>query len=322
MPDEGFLNDVQGAFFRNGLWHLYFLYNSDARYDASGNQVGGNGSEWYHVTTADWVQWNYEGVAIHKYKTEWGDVASGSIYVDSDNSFGKGEDAIIVFATAYCGDKGQNVMGYYSTDNGYNFLPLKTDPIIKHVGDAKTDFRDPYLFKVNNTWILYMAEGDKFGIYTASSPLGEYRYVDGYYAPNVLLECPALFELDVNQDPNNKKWVLFYGGNGGKDSTTGTYASVGYLTDKYVFKPEHENIRVDYGPDYYRAKMFLNETKDSSYVLGNAWMGNWSYATRVPNDGRFGSISLTRKISLFKANNKYYLKNEGLDSCLIILAIQ
>ena len=310
MPDNGFLNDVQGAFYRNGIWHMYFLYNGDAKYNSNGDQIGGNGTEWYHVTTKDWVKWNYEGVAIHKYKTAWGDVASGTIYIDFDNRFGKGKDAVIVFATAYGGDKGQNVMGYYSTDNGYTFSPLQTDPILRHVGGSDTNFRDPYLFRMGDTWVIYMAEGDKFGIYTSNNPLSGYSYIDGYYAPHPLLECPSLFKLNVNGDQNNQKWVLFYGGNGGDDATTGTYASVGYLTDKYAFKAEQENIRVDYGPDFYGAKMFSNEFGNNDFVYSNAWMGNWGYATKVPNEGRIGAISLTRKITLRHDGVKYCLNND------------
>lgn len=315
MPDNGFLNDVQGAFYRNGIWHMYFLYNADAKYNSNGDQIGGNGTEWYHVTTKDWVKWNYEGVAIHKYKTAWGDVSSGTIYIDFDNRFGKGKDAVIVFATAYGGDKGQNVMGYYSTDNGYTFSPLQADPILRHVGGSDTNFRDPYLFRMGDTWVIYMAEGDKFGIYTSNNPLSGYNYIDGYFAPHALLECPSLFKLNVNGDQNNQKWVLFYGGNGGDDATTGTYASVGYLTDKYVFKAEQENIRVDYGPDYYGAKMFSNEFNNNDFVYSDAWLGNWGYATKVPSDGKIGSLSLIRKTTLLRDGATYRLNNELLGVC-------
>lgn len=201
-------------------------------------------------------------------------------------------------------------MGYYSTDNGYTFSPLQTDPILRHVGGSDTNFRDPYLFRMGDTWVIYMAEGDKFGIYTSNNPLSGYNYIDGYFAPHALLECPSLFKLNVNGNQNNQKWVLFYGGNGGDDATTGTYASVGYLTDKYAFKAEQENIRVDYGPDFYGAKMFSNEFGNNDFVYSNAWMGNWGYATKVPNEGRIGAISSTRKITLRHDGVKYCLNNE------------
>ena len=316
MPTAGFLNDVQGAFYRDGIWHLYFLYNGDARYDNQGNQIGGNGSEWYHVTTSDWVKWKYEGVAIHKYKTAWGDIASGSIYIDFDNRFGKGANTVIVFATGYGGDKGQNIMGYYSTDNGYNFSPLQSDPIMRHpTNDPNTNFRDPFLFRMGDTWVMYVAEGDKIGMYTSKTPMGGYRYVGGYFPPHPLLECPALFTMDVNGNDKDKKWVLFYGGNGGDEFTTGTYASVGHLDNNYVFIEEQKDIRVDQGPDWYGAKMFGNAEGTNAYVLGSAWIGNWGYATKVPSDGKIGSLSLIRRTTLLRDGATYRLNNELLGVC-------
>lgn len=308
MPDIGMMSDIQGGFYRDGLWHIYFLYNGDARFDSSGNNTGGNGTEWYHVTTADFVRWNYEGVAIHKYKTEWGDIATGTIYEDKKNEFGKGNNALIAFATAYGGDKGQNTMVYYSTDGGYNFVPLQTTPIMQHPA-GQSDFRDPFIFKQGSNWVVYMAEGNKFGVYVSSNPTSGYVYKGEYNAPNSILECPNLFQLNVNGDPNNKKWVIVYGGNGGDDMTTGTYMSVGNLDANYVFVPEQENIRLDMGPDFYGSKVWADSTSSdlSDHLLGAGWVSNWGYATQVPNAGRIGAMSMTREYKLLYFNSKYSL---------------
>ncbi|KAA8348750.1 glycoside hydrolase family 32 protein [Leuconostoc mesenteroides] len=316
MPDVGFMNDIQSAFYRNGLWHLYFLYNADSRLDSDGNQTGGNGTEWYHVTTADWVKWNYEGVAIHKYKTNWGDVATGTIFEDVGNYFGKGQNTLIALATGYGGDKGQNTMAYYSTDNGYNFTALQSEPVLKNGQPDGTypDFRDPFLFHMDNKWIMYMAEGAKFGVYVSDNPTSGYAYKGSYNAPNSLLECPNLFVMNIDGDKNNQKWVLFYGGNGGDETSTGTFASVGHLDNNYVFVPEQENIRIDRGPDFYGSKVFADTSVSdvNDHVLSVGWVGNWGYSTMVPNDGRMGNGSLTRSIKLHKTDNNYWFSNDIL----------
>ena len=77
-----------------------------------------------------------------------------------------------------------------------------------------------------------------------------------------------------------------------------------------VFVSEQDNIRVDNGPDFYGSKMFLDKNGGHNYVLGNAWEGNWGYSTKLPNEGRMGSISLTRKIKLLKNGNTYSLFSE------------
>jgi len=199
MPDIGFMNDIQSGFYRKGIYHLYFLYNGDSRLDPEGNQKGGNGTEWYHVTTKDWVKWNYEGVAIHKYKTDWGDVATGTIFEDIGNYFGKGKDALVAFATGYGGAKGQNTMAYYSTDDGYTFEPLSSEPILRNGQPDGTypDFRDPFIFHMDNKWIMYIAEGSKFGVYVSDNPTSGYAYTGAYIAPNGLLESPLYKKIQM-----------------------------------------------------------------------------------------------------------------------------
>lgn len=314
MPDAGFMNDIQSAFFRNGIWHIYFLYNNDAKFDENGNQIGGNGSEWYHATTSDFVKWNYEGVAIHKYKTDWGDVATGTIFEDTYNIIGNGAGVLYAYATGYGGDKGQNTMVFFSKDDGYTFSPLQSTPVLPNsqpVG-SYPDFRDPFIFHIDNKWVIYMAEGGKFGVYTSDKPFSGYTYQGAYNAPHGVLECPNLFKMNVNSDSQKQKWVLFYGGNGGDDVSTGTYASIGYLNSNYVFVPEQENIRIDRGPDFYGSKVFEDKTSGDvhDHVLSVGWASNWGYATKVPNNGRIGNASLARILRLNQTDSNYYITTE------------
>ncbi|AKX34289.1 levanbiose-producing levanase [Spiroplasma litorale] len=303
MPDFGMMNDIQGAFFREGKWHLYFLYNKDAKLMSNGINLGGNGTSWYHVTTIDFINWKYEGVAIEKYITEWGDVATGSIYEDFDNDFGFGSNAIIAYATAYS-DKGQNTMVYYSIDNGYKFNPIVDYPI--QLNNGKKDFRDPQILKMKDDYIIYLAENDRFGIYASKNPLGNFENIGYLKMPYPTLECPNLFKINVTNSASDEKWVLIYGGNEGDDRlTTGTYYSVGHIENK-IFIPEQNPKRVDFGPDFYGAATWKNN-KNSLFISG--WMSNWNYATSVPNQGKVGNMSLVRKLNLFKKYNEYTLES-------------
>ncbi|WP_075058271.1 glycoside hydrolase family protein [Spiroplasma litorale] len=79
-PTTGMMNDIQGGFYRDGKWHVYFLQNADGIFDSSGANHGKFGSVWYHVTTIDWINWNYEGPAVPKFTTKYGDQASGTFF--------------------------------------------------------------------------------------------------------------------------------------------------------------------------------------------------------------------------------------------------
>ena len=303
-PAGTFMNDIQSGFYRGGVWHIYYLYNADFGW-------GGNGSEWYHVTTTDWVKFKDEGVAIHKYKTDWGDIASGTIWEDTDNVMGLGNTAIFALATAYGGDKGQNTMIYVSVDGGYNFKAFQDTPIMTHP-EGQEDFRDPYIFRKDGNFIVYHAENNKFGVYTSNTLNGAYTFRGSYNAPHPLLECPNLFELNVNGDTNNKKWVLLYGG--AEDLLgTGTYASVGHLDVNYVFVAEQESIRVDFGTEFYASKPFADTTASdvNDHLLCLGWAGNWGYVGSVPRETRGGvGATSTRMLKLTNENGSYDLKSD------------
>ncbi|QEH62268.1 levanase [Spiroplasma chinense] len=329
-PDQGMMNDIQGGFFRDGVWHIYFLQNADGDFDKYGFNHGVDDSVWYHITTKDWINWTYEGPGIPKNTPNFRDQATGTFYEDKQNIFGydknyiEGKDAkTIMAATTSFSKKGQNIMMWYTLDNGYTFTSVKPEPILWNPG-ASEHFRDPYFFirkdkEGNNVFIMYLAEDDHFGVWVSNKPTSDYKKIGKYFAKHPMLECPNLFEMKV-QGTNEKKWVLFYGGNGihGKDAdglSIGTYYVVGTLDENFVFieEPGQETKRLDFGPDYYAAKLMTlkQENTDMDSLLTTGWVSNWSYNFAVPNDGRYGNMSLAREIKLIKTvDGRYELKNE------------
>lgn len=306
-PISTSMNDIQTGFYDGEKWHLYYLYNADIAW-------GGNGTEWYHVTTTDWVKYKNEGVAVHKYQTGYGDIATGTMWEDNTNVVGKGVGTKFAMATGYGGANGQNTMLYYSTDGGYQYQPYQAEPVLRHA-EGEEDFRDPFLFYMDGKFICYMAENNKFGVYVSDKINEGYVYKGAYVAPHPLLECPNLFVMDVNGDPNNKKWVCIYSGNGGDDMQTGMYASVGHLDSNYVFQPEQEDIRIDWGPDFYAAKPFADTTTGdvNSSVLIVGWLGSWGYVGNVPRESRNGvGASTCRRIKLEYTGGKYDIKSDIL----------
>ncbi|AOG60227.1 levanbiose-producing levanase [Spiroplasma helicoides] len=337
----GMINDISGAYFKDGYWHVYFLYNWEARYNEQGEQVGGNGTEWYHVMTKDWINWEYKGVAVKKWH-DWGDAAAGTLYEDVDGDFGavvpsnlKGENqkgGFVAFATAYGGEKGQNIMAFYSKPEnyGFDFDLIQKEPILKNGKEEGTypDFRDPFFLKKDGKFYLYISETDKFGVYESETPLGNYKKIGEYKPLHGMVECPLLYKLNVNGDKNNQKWVFIYGGNGNNENDqpnkvdklgTGTYYSIGHLDDKGVFVEEQEAKRLDFGADFYAAKFWQDKSsKDdiNDHLIGTGWMSSWDYNRMVPNEGKWGNMSLAREIKLVETEDKYYIQSQflGLDN--------
>ncbi|CAM3187439.1 glycoside hydrolase family 32 protein [Leuconostoc rapi] len=305
---SGFMNDIQSIIFdeKTQEYKFYYLHNQDFN-------VGGNGTEWEAVSTKDFVHYNSLGTAIKKYTTPNGDIASGTIYKDYDNTLGFGKDALISYVTSY-GEKGQTQNIWFSVDNGLTFQAYKNNPIMTP-DNKDANFRDPYVFRLDGTFYMYLAEGNKIGVYNSKDGI-HFNYKSGIYNKIDqlgLLECPNLFKLKTT-DSHEDKWIMLFGGNGyQRQETTGTYYVVGNLIDG-VFQPETDARRVDDGSDFYGAKFM--QTNDHQ-LLSLGWLGSWDYNKQVKtNTGKVGSMSMARVLSLTQKNNYHLITNHFLTSTL------
>lgn len=300
-PERDWMNDPQRPFFLNGLWHYYYLYNAD--------HPQGNGTEWYHLTSKDLVTWKDEGVAIQKYKNGLGDIETGSTVVDHENTAGFGKDAVISVLTQQ--DKGvQRQSLFYSTDGGFTFSSHQGNPVMENPGAEH--WRDPKIVRdeANGQWLMILAEGHKLGMYT-SKDLKSWRYASGFERSGLgTLECPDLFQLDVDGDPAKRTWVLAASANGSEEGRT---TGVAYWTgswDGTTFTPADEKHQwMDAGSDFYAAvtwddpRLTEGQRLQSRQALG--WVNNWDYARKLPTeDWQGGMDSIVRDIKLKTVDGK------------------
>ena len=169
-PAYGWMNDPNGMFYKDGVYHLYFQHNP---YGSTwGNMT------WGHSTTTDLVNWNYEGLAIKP--DAWGAVFSGSAVVDYDNTAGFGKNAVVAFYTSAksspWGDTQSQSMAY-SLDNGKTFVKYAYNPVVT---SSKRDFRDPKVFwyAPDKHWVMILAGGQEMDIYSSKN-LKDWKYERG-----------------------------------------------------------------------------------------------------------------------------------------------
>ncbi|MBY0199707.1 glycoside hydrolase family 32 protein [Priestia megaterium] len=300
-PDK-WKNDPQKPIYFDGKYHYYYLYNHD--------YPKGNGTEWRHATSKDLVHWKDEGIAIRKYTNKNGDIWSGSVVEDKDNTAGFGKDAIVAIMTQPSAD-GQKQEQYlwYSTDRGKTFKSYSKNPIMPNPGTK--DFRDPKVIWDNehDKWVLVMSEGEKIGFYESSN-LKDWTYTGGFVTKDIgITECPDLFQMKA--DDGTVKWVLGTSANGKESGKPNTYA---YWTGNYdgtTFTPDMDEPQwLDHGFDWYGGVTFEDgKNKDSlekRYAF--AWMNNWDYPDKTPmmKEGFNGFDSVTREITLSKQDDDQY----------------
>ena len=104
-PLWGWMNDPNGMFYKDGVWHLYFQHTP---YGSQWENM-----TWGHSTSKDLVHWTFEGDAIRP--DALGTIFSGSAVVDKNNTAGFGNGAVVTMYTSAGASQMQSIA--YSTDN-------------------------------------------------------------------------------------------------------------------------------------------------------------------------------------------------------------
>lgn len=303
-PVYGWMNDPNGMFYKDGVYHLYFQYNPYG-------SMWGN-MTWGHSTSTDLVHWTDEGTSI--VADAWGTIFSGSCVVDKDNTAGFGKGAVIAFYTSAkpspWGDVQAQSMAY-SLDNGKTFTKYEHNPILT---SSERDFRDPKVFwyAPGKHWVMMLAVGQEIQIYSSSN-LKDWTKESSFGAMQGahggVWECPDLVEVPV-EGTKEKKWVLICNINpGGPFGGSATQYFVGHFDGK-VFVNESPTLTkwMDWGKDNYATVTWSNAPAGRCIALG--WMSNWQYANNVPTTQYRSTNTIARDLTLYKVDEELYLRSK------------
>lgn len=301
-PLYGWMNDPNGMFYKDGVWHLYYQYNP---YGSKWQNM-----TWAHSTSTDLVNWEHHPNAIEP--NGLGSVFSGSCIVDKNNTAGFGKDEIIALYTSAGINQMQSLA--HSSDNGQTFEIYPGNPVITLESEA----RDPNMFWNEETkeWNLLLAHALDHEMLIFTSPdlknwTEQSRFGKGLGAQDGVWECPDLFQLPVN-GTDEKKWVLICNLNpGGVFGGSATQYFVGDFDGKTftVDTPASGTVPtkwMDFGKDHYATVSWSDAPDDRRVVIG--WMSNWQYAAEVPTKQFRSANTLPRDISLFRGDDgEYYI---------------
>ncbi len=255
---RGWNNDPNGLVYYKGEYHLFYQHNP----------YGWNwgNMHWGHAVSTDLVHWKDFGDAI--YPDELGTIFSGSAVVDWRNTAGfqSGDEKVIVcfYTSAGSHDAIKQVPFTqsiaYSNDRCRTLIKYEGNPVIGHIINSN---RDPKIIwhEQTNKWVmaLYLMKND-YTLFT-SPDLKEWKRIGDITIPGCS-ECPDIFELPVDGDPDNKKWV-FWGANGS------------YVIGKFDgtdFKPEGDAIRLYDGGTAYAAQSYSDIPQSDGRRIQISWL--------------------------------------------------
>ncbi|MDY5598420.1 MAG: GH32 C-terminal domain-containing protein [Bacteroidaceae bacterium] len=310
-PLYGWMNDPNGMVYKDGEYHLYFQYNP------YGSKWGN--MHWGHAVSRDLIHWEHLDPAIARDPV--GHIFSGSSVVDKKNTAGFGKDAIIAIYTNNSVNHDEVQCIAYSNDNGRTFTKYEGNPVLTPF-DGLKDFRDPKVFwyEKDKCWFMIVS-ADKETRFYKSKNLKKWDYVsafgNGLGQQPCQYECPDFFQLPVNGDEKNKKWVMTMNINPGCwFGGSATEYFVGDFDGKNFTCPDANEVKwLDWGKDHYATVTFSNT---GSRVLAITWMSNWQYANLTPFKQNRGANGLPRELKLYEKNGKYYISEDVAPEALAL----
>lgn len=303
-PSYGWMNDPNGMFYKDGVWHLYYQHNP---YGSKWQNLS-----WGHSTSTDLINWKPEPEAIEP--NGLGLVFSGSCVVDSAGTAGFGKNAVIALYTS--ADVSQTQSLAWSTDDGTTFNIYPGNPILTMESEA----RDPNMFwhAPTQQWVMLLAHALDHEMLIFTSPdLKDWTlrssFGKGLGCQDGVWECPDLFELPV-PGTDKKKWVLLCNINpGGPFGGSATQYFTGDFDGK-TFTPDTDaegkvpTKWMDYGKDNYATVSWSDAPDGRRTVIG--WMSNWQYAAEAPTLQYRSANTLPREMGLFNgADGQLYLSS-------------
>jgi sucrose-6-phosphate hydrolase SacC (GH32 family) len=238
--EEGWLNDLNGLIYYDGEYHLFAQRWWKC---------------WLHAVSRDLVHWTELEPAFWEEKNVTG-AQSGTCVVDYNNTSGlspvKATPPMVAF---WARNDNRSQCLSYSLDHGRTWKYYDKNPLMIY------SERDPKVFwyQPGNHWVMMLYGDNQYHILTSTNLLS---WKDENHSIPNSFECPDIFELPVDGNRNNMKWVLVQG--------NGQY-SIGSFNGT-EFKEEAGRFACDVGPNFYATQTWGNvETGDGRRIQA-AWM--------------------------------------------------
>ncbi len=324
-PPFNWMNDPNGMFYYDGKYFLHHQYNPH------GNTWGH--MSWYQAVSSDLVHWEHTGVVIPEEGNEM--IFSGGAIVDYQNTSGFAQDGqtpiIATYSSHYTYTEEEVGEGEptfeqaqslaYSLDGGRTFRKYEGNPVLNH---EDPDFRDPNVMwhDESSQWVMVVALPIQRKVAFYGSPnLRQWEHLSDFGPSGGvegIWECPDLFELSIDGDPTNTRWVLHVdmnpgaiAGGSGSQYFIGDFDGTHFTLDSQF--TEDDILWTDYGTDFYAAISWSDVPEEDGRRLWLGWMSNWKYANIKPTTPWRSAMSIPRTVELSTVDGSLRLIQKPVD---------
>jgi fructan beta-fructosidase len=284
---SGPMSDPNGMVYYEGEYHQCYQYTG----------------RWGHAVSRDLIHWEHLPLAL--VGDELGDTWSGSAVVDWQDTSGlfDGKAGLVAIFT-HCKEGLQSQSIAYSSDKGRTWTKYAGNPVIPNPG--LKDFRDPKVIWHAETsrWVMVVSVDRRIQLFSSPNLIDwtfESEFGAGQGSHAAVWECPDLFPLAVDGNPDDIRWVLHVsiGDNEETDGSTAQYFIGEFDGRKFVNAlPAEETRWTDFGQDYYAAVSYSDIPEADGRRIWLGWMSNWMYPFDAPTSPWKGAMTIPRQLSL------------------------
>ncbi|MGW3811071.1 GH32 C-terminal domain-containing protein [Micromonospora sp. NPDC005113] len=264
---EGWLNDLNGLVYYDGEYHLFAQ-----RWNKC----------WIHAVSRDVVHWTELEPAFWEEDLDRG-VQSGTCVIDYANTSGLSKDSTKPPMVAFWSrNDNRSQCLSYSLDHGRTWTHYNNNPVLV------APERDPKVFwyAPGRHWVMLLYGQGQYHIFTSPNLLD---WTDAQHPIADSFECPDFFQLPLDGDPKQMKWVLIRG--------SGKY-SVGSFNGS-EFTEETPQFDSDAGPNFYATQTWGNTDTGDGRRIQAAWMRGGAYPYMPFNQ----QVTFPRELTLRSTNN-------------------
>lgn len=200
-PPANWMNDPNGTIFHNGQYHLFYQHNP---YQPRWGHI-----HWGHARSQDLVHWEHLPIALAP-DPGWKEMHcfSGCCVIAPDGTptifytsiSGRSLATAVQRHAQHWAARGDPELLTWEKSEGNPIL----DSNVLHPGGELRNWRDPYIWRENNTWYMVIAgqfKGERFGsvLLYQSTDLQDWSYTGRLYqgkeSQGKTWECPNYFPL-------------------------------------------------------------------------------------------------------------------------------
>ncbi|WAC18999.1 glycoside hydrolase family 32 protein [Luteolibacter sp. SL250] len=272
-PRIGWMNDINGIYYQDGLYHLFYQYNPVATAYGAGFDM-----HWGHSVSRDLLRWEEWPVVLFPEAT--GKAYSGTTVMQHQPIPGVNDGVKLPAPAMFFTATDPNSQHLATTrDGGRTWQRHPGNPVVPPLGDGD---RDPKVVwheaSQHYVMVLYVGEGGDTYRFLRSKDLTKWEttsVIPGWY------ECPEFFP--VKSPTTGEELMLLYGCYRG--TPPGAEKPVRYEScyqlgrfDGKTFTPVTEIRPAHLGPAFYGALVFMNEPQGRTVMMG------WARGTRFPDE--------------------------------------